>query len=82
MTKKLNQHDRVFQYLVENKTITQLQAYQEFGTFSLAKIISNLRKKGFNIETIKQQGLNRFGDKVHFAEYRLHINLLAENKGA
>lgn len=67
--KKLTQTDRVFSHLVENKTITQLEAYNLFGTFSLAKIISCLRKKGFKIETVKQQGLNRFGDKVHFAQY-------------
>lgn len=67
--KKQSQQDRVFNYLVEYKSITQLEAYQRFATFSLAKIISNLRKKGFKIETVRKQGLNRFGDKVHFAEY-------------
>lgn len=67
--KKTTQQDRVFNYLVEYKSITQLEAYKRFGTFSLSKIISVLRKKGFKIETVRKQGLNRFGDKVHFAEY-------------
>lgn len=67
--KKQSQTDRVFNYLVTYKSITQLEAYQMFGTFSLAKIISNLRKKGFKIETVKTTGLNRFGDKVRFGRY-------------
>ena len=67
--KRTTQQDRVFNYLVEYKSITQLEAYKRFGTFGLPKIISCLRKKGFKIETIRKQGLNRFGDKVHFAEY-------------
>lgn len=67
--KKQSQTDRVFNYLVTYKSITQLEAYQMFGTFSLAKIISNLRKKGFKIETVKATGLNRFGDKVRFGRY-------------
>lgn len=67
--KRTTQQDRVFNYLVEYKSITQLEAYKRFGTFSLSKIISVLRKKGFKIETVRKQGLNRFGDKVHFAEY-------------
>ena len=67
--KKQSQTDRVFNYLVTYKSITQLEAYQMFGTFSLAKIISNLRKKGFKIETVKTTGLNRFGDIVRFGRY-------------
>lgn len=67
--KKTTQQDRVFNYLVSYGSITQLEAYQNFGTFSLARIISNLRKKGFQIETQKASGLNRFGQKVHFGRY-------------
>ena len=67
--KKTTQQERIFNYLVSYKSITQLEAYKRFGTFGLAKIISRLRKQGFKIETVKKSGLNRFGDKVHFAEY-------------
>lgn len=66
---KQTQKDRVFNYLSTYKNITQLEAYQMFGTFSLAKIISSLRKQGYKIETVKTTGLNRFGDKVRFARY-------------
>lgn len=68
-TKKPTQIGRVFNYLSAYGSITQLEAYQNFGTFSLARIISNLRKKGYKIETVKAAGLNRFGEKVHFARY-------------
>lgn len=67
--KKTTQQDRVFNYLVAYKSITNVEAYKRFGTFSLGRIICVLRKKGFKIETVKRKGLNRFGDKVHFAEY-------------
>lgn len=67
--KRTTQQDRVFNYLVAYKSITQLEAYKQFGTFCLGRIICSLRKKGFKIETVNKKGLNRFGDKVHFAEY-------------
>lgn len=67
--KKTTQQDRVFDYLVSYKSITQLEAYNRFGTFSLSRIVCSLRKKGFKIETVRRKGKNRFGDPVHFAEY-------------
>ena len=67
--KRTTQQDRIFNYLVVYKSITQLEAYNRFGTFQLAKIISCLRRKGFKIDTVRKKGVNRFGDKVNFAEY-------------
>lgn len=71
MPKKSSQQTKILNYLRTYKSITQLDAYNHFASFSLAKIISNLRKKGFGIETIRREGVNRFGDKVHYGEYVL-----------
>lgn len=67
--KRITQQERIFNYLVSYKSITNIEAYRRFGTFGLHRIICTLRKKGFKIETKKKKGFNRFGDRVHFAVY-------------
>ena len=71
--KKATQTNRVLNYLVTYGSITQLEAYQNFGTFSLGKIICNLRRKGYKIKTVRTTGLNRFGEKVHFGRYIYNV---------
>ncbi len=69
--RKNSQKQKVLNYLQSYKSITQLEAFNHFATFGLPKIISSLRKEGWKIITMRREGVNRFGDKVHFAEYIL-----------
>lgn len=65
----------VFNYLVEHKSITQLEAYRVFDApvTRLAAIICELRKEGYNIETVDCIGKNCYGT-IRYARYELKEN--------
>ena len=62
----------VFNYLVEHGSITQLEAYRVFDApvTRLAAIICELRKEGYNIETVDCIGKNCYGT-IRYARYEL-----------
>lgn len=60
------QVDMILRHLKQGKSITPIEALNEFGCFRLGARIADLRKEGHNIKTdIKKVGRKRF------AEYRL-----------
>ena len=61
----------VLQWLQTGASISSMEAIQSFGATRLSVIIFNLRKRGYNIETIRCEGTDRFGNKVQFARYYL-----------
>lgn len=67
---KIRLEDRVLQYLKENKSITSLEAIEEFGATRLSAIIYNLRKE-YKITTQYETSKNRYGDSVSYARYIL-----------
>lgn len=69
--RKESHKTRVLNFLRENKSITSLQAINEFGNTRLASTIYSLRSNGHNIVTKEVQSLNRYGDKVSIARYVL-----------
>lgn len=69
--RKESHKTRVLNFLRENKSITSLQAINEFGNTRLASTIYLLRSNGHNIVTKEVQSLNRYGDKVSVARYVL-----------
>lgn len=62
---------RILDYLKSHKGITSKEAFEHFGATRLSAIIFSLRKAGYNISNIPQSGKNRFGESVHYDEYRL-----------
>lgn len=60
---------RVFDFMVEEKGITSLDAFLELGETRLSARIFELKKKGVNIssETISVQ--NRYGEKRSVKKY-------------
>ena len=62
---------RVFEYLEEFGSMTVLECVQELGTTELRKIVSDLKKDGFDIEGDWTEGKNRFGEKVEWKRYSL-----------
>lgn len=61
------QENAVLEHLKQQKSITPIEALQQYGCFRLASIIHKLKKKGYEIQTeiIKQ-------DEKNFAKYKLH----------
>lgn len=61
----------VLDWLKTHSSISSMEAIQSFGAMRLSAIIFNLRKRGYNIETVKCEGTDRFGNKMTFARYYL-----------
>lgn len=61
----------VLDWLKTHASISSMEAIQNFGATRLSAIIFKLRKRGYNIETVKCEGTDRFGNKMQFARYYL-----------
>ena len=61
----------VLDWLKTNASISSMEAIQSFGATRLSVIIFNLRKRGYNIETVKCEGTDRFGHSIRYARYYL-----------
>ncbi len=70
MTRK-TQTSEILNYMKKHdKGITSMQAFDMFGATRLSAIIFELRKK-YDIETILEEGINRFGGTMQYARYVL-----------
>lgn len=67
----MTQQERILEYLKEGKTLTRLNAWDNLGILEAPARISELRNKGHNIQTGFKTVLNRYGEKVKIAEWRL-----------
>ena len=65
----------VLEWLMTHASISSMEAIQSFGATRLSVIIFNLRKKGYNIETVRCEGTDRFGNKMTFARYYLRDSM-------
>lgn len=68
---RINQNDRVLAYMAEFGSITQVQALADLGIMRLASRISDLKKRGYDIERRMVGAKNRYGETVYFAEYKM-----------
>ena len=61
----------VLDWLKTHASISSMEAIQNFGATRLSVIIFNLRKRGYNIETVMVDGRDRFGNQTRYARYYL-----------
>lgn len=67
----MSQWELVLAYIKARGSITALDAVIDLGIIDLAARIRDLRKKGFNILSTKERGVNRFGVKCDYVRYSL-----------
>lgn len=67
----MNKTKAVLEWLQTHASISSMEAIKQFGATRLSAIIFKLRKKGYNIETVKCEGTDRFGNRMQFARYYL-----------
>ena len=60
---------RILDYLKIYGSITSVEAFRLFGITRLAARIKELRDKGYLIDTVMLNGVNRYGEDVRFAKY-------------
>lgn len=66
----MNQCDRILRHLKDNGSITSLEAMQEYGIMRLASRITDLKRRGYPIQSETVSGINRYGEATYFKEYR------------
>ena len=67
----INQEQRILRHLRTFKSITPVEALQEYGIMRLASRISDLKKKGYKFKKRMRKSINRYGEKIRYAEYSL-----------
>ena len=70
---KENQCAKILKYLLENGSITPVDAMTEFGCMRLAARVADLKKDGYPIVKRMKTGRNRYDQPVSFAEYFLEV---------
>ena len=68
----MTQKERLLKYLELHGRINPLQSWQALGIYRLSAVILDLRKEGYDIETVNTPVRNQFGEECHVATYVLH----------
>ena len=68
---KLTQSQRILRHLQDYGTITTWQAIEDYGITRLSARVFDLKEMGYKISGEVKSGLNRYGEKVSWKEYRL-----------
>lgn len=67
-----NQKQEVLRHIKRYGSITSMEAFEKYGITRLSAIIYILRRE-YEIVTIMRTSVNRYGNEVNFAEYRLLV---------
>lgn len=67
----ISQSERILQYIKQNGSITQKDAYREFDCMRLAAQIFILKRQGHPIKSRMEKSRNRYGRTVCYARYSL-----------
>jgi hypothetical protein len=65
----MKQIDRILRHFKEHRTLTSLEAINEYGNTRLAATVHTLRARGYEISTQNIEVTNRYGEKRHIAKY-------------
>ena len=61
----------ILQYIMDNGSITPVDAMREFGCMRLAARIADIKADGYKIIRTIETGTNRYGKKVKYARYAI-----------
>ena len=62
----------ILMYLHDQGSITPMDALREFGCMRLAARISDLKERGYQIESVMECNRNRYGEKIRYTRYFLN----------
>ena len=68
---KVNQRQRIIDYINQFGSITSKDAYDDLGITQLATRIKELKEQGYRFETKWESSKNRYGERVDFKRYFL-----------
>ena len=75
---KINQKQRIINYIREYGSISSWEAYADLGITQLGARIDQLKKDGYEFTTEWESSTNRFGKKTDYKRYYL-ADMVAEN---
>lgn len=75
---KINQRQRIINYIREFGSITSKDAYNDLGITQLATRIKELKELGYEFRTEWESSKNRFKEPVSFKRYYL-ADIVSEN---
>lgn len=67
----MTQIEAVANFIKENGSITSMQAFESLGITRLSARIFEMEQKGYVILKSREEGENRYGEKVRFIRYTL-----------
>lgn len=68
----MTQNERILRHLHDFGSITQSEAYNEYGCQRLGARIWELKRAGYQIDRKMEQSKNRYGERVTYARYTLN----------
>lgn len=67
----MTQNEEVLRHLLNNGSITSLEAMNKYGIMRLGARVYDLKKQGYPIKTFLRVGKSRNGENMVYAEYRM-----------
>jgi len=65
----MTQKERVLRHIDDYGSITSMEAFNEYGITRLAARVSELRRDGIQIDSVRETVKNRYGEAVSYARY-------------
>ena len=65
----MTQHELILKHLDDCGSISPFEAFEEYGITKLATRISELKRQGYQFNTVMVEQKNRYGEPVRFARY-------------
>lgn len=70
----MTQHERILRHLESGDTLTQAEAFMDYGIGRLSSRICELRKLGYPIKGEFVKSKNRYGEPIAFVRYSMDSN--------
>ena len=64
-----SQRSEVLGYIMNHDYITSEEAFEMFGVTRISSVISDLRDKGYKIDTVMVEHVNRYGNSGRYGRY-------------
>lgn len=67
----MTQAEKILRHMEEHGSITPADALREYGCMRLASRICDIKRAGVDVTREIETSLNRYGEPVRYARYRL-----------
>lgn len=64
-----SQCNKIVSYIQQNGSITSMEAFDKIGCTRLSGRINDLRRRGYDIETVSEKAMNRDGRIITYGRY-------------